>query len=1006
MGADYRYGRDDDEAAGEDPRSYGPSGPADRAYGQAPPPPPGPGYPGPNPGPDPRRGPVPGPIPGPGPGPGASGARSYGAPAPGGPVGPAGPAGPTGGGTGRRGIREPVYGEAVPPPPPPPGNQTRRIPGFDGESPMDTEVGDYRTGLPAPRRSRLEERQEARRRQSGNAASQERSTQYERSPLDGRSTRNGASRPGAGPGGPKRPIRRTGYHRYFDYPRTGKLGWRQWMPSVKQVSSFILGGIFLLIGLVAFEYYTVQIPTDPPLAQASVFQYSDGSTQFATTGTTTRIEVNLDQVPLVVQQAIVSAENKTFWTDPGVSYTGTARALIDDIAGGSDLQGGSTLTQQYVKNTYFNDDKTLSRKVDEIFIALKISHTESKQWILQQYLNTVFFGRDAYGIEAASKAWLGEDIGSVTTPSQAALLASLVNQPTYFSSGFQGVGSDPDAVAALKSRWTYVLGQMVANNNITAAQAASAVFPTPITTGTNTTVTNQQENTNQQMETAADQWLDNWAAANKTTDPNTPTSEEVGAGGYTVITTFNQTDMQLAQDAVTKEFTDKVNPAQGWYNQNLFPGLAAVNPKNGQMIAFYGGTEPYNDATQRQVQPGSTFKAFTLATAYSEGYSENSFMDGTDPWPKKGDPNDAAILAGGPNSYKTVTNDGLSGPSLSFNVATADSVNTAFVRLEQQVGPSKVLQMVNNFGISNANGSAKGLDNSSGLTLGIASVDPARMADAYSTFPDNGLEYPLVEVLEVKEPNGNIWKPNVQPVQVVQPSVAETVTNTLWNVTHLPGATGCGDSYDCATKQADLNNIAGKTGTSTMDFSGIDGDAANLGPDMKYVQEDKDRGYSTAAIWFNGYTSNLEVAVDVSRAVTDSKGQQIPFPVDNIAYGGSDYGATYSLSIWADFMKLMQSNPVVGGDPPFTQPTPNAAALILNSPTATPTPTATAPTTPPGLPTFTPQPCPTDTGFPGNPGGHQCTGEPTAPASPTPTPPFTIPTIPTATPTVRHSKHS
>jgi membrane peptidoglycan carboxypeptidase len=1020
MGDYHQYGRgdgtDDDSAPEGRPRGYGQPDP----YGQADPPDPGPGnrgYGQPGQQPPPQSG-------------GGGGRRGYGsAPPPpqqpysrGGHAAPKGPAGPSGqpgapdprgygGGAGgggyggpdyggspdysrpvdsynapsRRGPQPPIRGEVVPGGSGgtrrmPPADDTRQLPGQ--ESPDA-----YNTRLPPPRStSRLEERRAARAKGGTDPASQERSNRYDPSPLDGRSTRNGASRAagaGTGPGGPKRPLKKVGYHRYFDYPRTNKDGWQHWMPSIKQVCSAFLGGFFLLIGLVAFEYFSVQIPNDPPLAQASVFQYSDGNTQFLSTGNTTRIDVTLGKVPTVMQNAIVSAENKTFWTDPGVSYTGIVRSVIND-AEGKPLEGGSTLTQQLVKNTYLTDSQTFSRKLDEIFISLKISHSENKDWVLEHYLNTVDFGRNASGVEAASKLWLGKDISQVTDPSDAALLASLVNAPSTFAAGYRATNPDPAAAAALVSRWKYVLQQMADNDYISQAQVTSAVFPTIVSANQGSGVSTQSL----QMEDAVNSWLDSWNTAHP--GQNTPTADDVSSGGYTVTTTFNSTYMQLAAQAVQDQLLSKLNSS--WYDQNLYPGLAAVDPKTGDLVAFYGGQTEENNATQRQVQPGSTFKAFTLATAYSEGYSENSYMDGTNPWPEKGDPNDAAILATG--SYSVVHNDGYSAPSVTFAQATADSINTAFVRTEQEIGPSKVLAMVNNLGINSSN--ALNLDDSSGLTLGISSVSPARMADAYSTFPNNGDENPLVEVQQIIRPNGTVWKPTVTPSQVITPTVAETVTDTLTHVTHDPGATACGTHADCATTQTGMQNIAGKTGTSTMDFSGIDADAANLSGDMQYLNRST---YTTAAIWFNGFTSNLEVAVDVSRWVTDSQGKAIAWPVDNINNKGNLAGATYPLSIWSEFMKSMQSTPL-GGDPAFIKPTPQAGAQVLNSPTAAPTPTATP------TPTVTVTPSPTATCTGGGGGGFFGGGQSCGPGGPS-NPPTNPPTggpsgQPSATPSTKH----
>jgi hypothetical protein len=221
------------------------------------------------------------------------------------------------------------------------------------------------------RRSRSEERQEARgrgRRGAGN----------------GRDGRDGQ--------GPAGPGDLSGYHRVFDYPRGGKSGWRKFMPSFKQVLSFGLTGFFLLVGMVAWAYATAQVP-DPnsvSLAQSSSYEYSTGKS-FYSAGTN-RQNVSITQIPKVVQYAVMSAEDRGYLTEPGISVTGIARALKNDLlSSGGNLQGGSTITQQYVKNAFLTQTQSFSRKFSEIFISVKMSQKYSKDEILQDYLNTIYF---------------------------------------------------------------------------------------------------------------------------------------------------------------------------------------------------------------------------------------------------------------------------------------------------------------------------------------------------------------------------------------------------------------------------------------------------------------------------------------------------------------------------------------------------------------------------------------------------------------------------------------
>ena len=179
-------------------------------------------------------------------------------------------------------------------------------------------------------------------------------------------------------------------------------------------------------------FYTltdVPRPETLPLPQVATIQYADGST-LARIGSVDRTIVHLEQVPKHVRWAVLAAEDRSFYSEPGVSIRGTLRAALSDVTGG-DTQGGSGITQQYVKNAYLSNAQTLSRKLKELMIAVKLSREYTKDQILEFYLNTVYFGRDAYGIEAAAQAYFGEHVEQLTT-AQGALLAGLLRAPGYY----------------------------------------------------------------------------------------------------------------------------------------------------------------------------------------------------------------------------------------------------------------------------------------------------------------------------------------------------------------------------------------------------------------------------------------------------------------------------------------------------------------------------------------------------------------------------------------------
>ena len=222
--------------------------------------------------------------------------------------------------------------------------------------------------------------------------------------------------------------------------------------------------------LVGIGYATTPIPNPSTFAtaQQTTIYYSDGKTPLASLGNTTRVDVPLSQVPLAVQHAVLAAEDRHYYSEPGISPTGIIRALITDIRGGEISQGGSTITQQYVKNAYLTSQRTFTRKFKEIFISVKLANERSKSQILEDYLNTIYFGRGAYGIQAAAHAYFNVDVSKLDA-AQGAVLAATISQPSYYDPAINP--------AASKARWQYVISGMVSQHWLTSSQASSMHYP-------------------------------------------------------------------------------------------------------------------------------------------------------------------------------------------------------------------------------------------------------------------------------------------------------------------------------------------------------------------------------------------------------------------------------------------------------------------------------------------------------------------------------------------------
>ncbi|MBO3750675.1 penicillin-binding protein [Streptosporangiaceae bacterium NEAU-GS5] len=678
----------------------------------------------------------------------------------------------------------------------------------------------------------------------------------------------------------------------------------------------IAGGAFIVavVGMFAIVWAMTPIPDSTQAAataQGSVIYYRDGKTVLAKPGVN-RINVSLDKVPQVVRDAVIAAENRTFYRDQGVSLSGTARAMWSTVTG-QQLQGGSTITQQLVRNYYsgLSQERSATRKLKEIMIALKVDRSQSKDWVLEQYLNTIYFGRGAYGIQAAAQAYFNKDVSKLTA-AEGAYLAAVIQQPTRFANP---LGAD---LTAVQARWRSVINGMTQTGALTAAEAAQQTFPALA----------------KQKDPLPLDGQNGYMLAQVTAELHRLgyTDEDINQGGLKITTTFDKKLMALAEESV-KAVLPSSTP------KKVRTGLAAIDPGTGEVVAFYGGRferNQYDNAFSAKVQAGSTFKPYTLAAALENGLDLGTRVYGNSPL-RVASAKTAIPNAGG-ESF---------GSAIDLVQATRHSVNTAFVDLGQKVGLDKVAAIVRAVGIPQEQIAAQ--EAYPTFPLGTSSVSAVQQASGFATFAANGIHREAHVIRSIKDVRGAVKPHTVEGVRAFAKQTAADATYAMEQVV-LGGTGTAARLYD--------RPVAGKTGTT-------------------------DEG---AALWFDGYTPQLAVAVNMFR--DDNKAVQIP------GYGDL-YGGTFPAQIWKYFMtKAMEGKPVKefpepsdwrygyydGGYDQQTGDTGDNQDLVVPTPGETPT----------GLPTDQPTDGPTD--------APPTDGPPTEP--PTDQPTDQPPDQPTANPTL------
>lgn len=632
--------------------------------------------------------------------------------------------------------------------------------------------------------------------------------------------------------------------------RKGKIKKRSIVWRMRRV--FYLGALALVV-LIAGTITVlgrVELPVDPKLAPieaqtsflcSSEVQVNCNSTNAMAQlhGTEDRVLVTYDQIPEVMRQAVVSAEDKDFFEHGGVDPVGIARAAYRDIQGSGVRQGGSTITQQYVKQTYLTSEQTLVRKIKEAVMAVKLEQQISKEEILTRYLNTVYFGRGAYGVQAAARAWFDHDLGKLNA-GEAAFLAGLLRNPN---------GADPHrGEASLKEavrRRHVVLLRMEEDGYITKDQRlfyeSIPMDPNdPSLNGAPPFIVPPPKASVLGGEVKGKQWgseyfaehVRRWLIKEFGTDT-------VYGGGLKVYTTLDLDMQKAAHDAVTSTLNQQGDPAAS---------IVAIDDQ-GHIKAMLGGLDYESSQVNLATgeggtgrQPGSTFKTFALADAVKKGYSIRSVL----PAPSKIEiPLDQC-----PNGDKEWTVRGGPGGPISMISATRNSTNTFYAQLMAQMSPVDVVNLANEMGVSAE------VNPVCAVVLGGGEVSPLDMAAGYSTIANGGVAKSPIVVTRVEFPDGRVvnYQPNSK--EVLTPEQAGRVTYALEKV--IDGGTGKAAAFG--------RPAAGKTGTTQ----------------------------SNADAWFVGFTPKLTAAVWMGYPT----GQ---IPMKNV-HGIEVQGGTFPAEMWRKFM--------------------------------------------------------------------------------------------------------
>jgi membrane peptidoglycan carboxypeptidase len=585
------------------------------------------------------------------------------------------------------------------------------------------------------------------------------------------------------PGGPSGPNRATGLRpppprdpgrRNRTPVKVKGSWWRHW--TVRKVLGIVLGivGLFIVLAaiVVAVAYEKTPVPTDA-MAATSYSQsvvYSADGTLVGRFGSTNREMLSYEQLSQskYLVNAVLAAEDRNFFHEGGISPMGIARASYEDARGNDgSLQGGSTITQEFVRQYYsgIGTQQTFSRKIKEIFVSLKIGKDKSKQWILTNYLNTIYLGDGAYGVEAAAQTYFGEPVAKLTL-AQAAVIAAVIQQPSTYPL--------PQYRAQLVNRWHYVLDGMVQTGAITQQQAAAMKFPkmgdyVPQSVGSD----------------VWDPYVLNMVQ-NELEDVYHLTSSQILNGGYVIRTSINDAKMAALYQSVRDGEAQIDESSVPFSPTTMHAGAVLEDPSTGAIEALYPGpgyagskyngtgkviSQSYcakihcqqNMAVYAREQVGSSFKPYILALAVKEGMNvQTSTLDGYNFQyiPPDSKPTTYPSTSPGGSGWSgQVTNDdtGENGP-YTPQVAMAASINTAYADLWHVVaGPDgqNVVQFAQELGVNTQASGLESMRDEYGIALGQASLSVSEQATMLATIDDGGIYHDAHVITKITRANAS-----------------------------------------------------------------------------------------------------------------------------------------------------------------------------------------------------------------------------------------------------------
>lgn len=480
-----------------------------------------------------------------------------------------------------------------------------------------------------------------------------------------------------------------------------------------------------------------------------------------------RESVDMDEISPHAPQAVVAIEDYRFYQHVGVDPKGLARAFYHNVRALKVVEGGSTITQQLAKNLYLTHERTLSRKVKELYYAIQLERHYTKEELLNKYLNVVYFGQGAYGIQVAANTYFDKDAKDLTL-AESAWLAGMVKAPSYYS--------EPKNFADTRKRQVLVLNRMAELNYISEAERDEAK--------------KEQINANPTQRQNIKKAGYFVAELIKQLDKVLPDgADAIYSAGLHIETTLDLEMQRAAEEAFARGLADKPADLQG--------GLVAINPTNGHVVALVGGRDynqsQLNRAVETKRQPGSAFKPFVYATALEQGLTG------------------ASTFFSGPISIKTASGEyqpenydrKYAYRPMTLKEAVKKSDNVVAVQLINQVRPEAVANISHRLGIQSK------LDPYLSLALGSSSVSPLEMASAYGAFANSGIAQQPIFYTRVTDRNGNVLvEQRSRATRVLNDQQAYVMTDMLKSVLQ-PGGTGGQLATTLAGRPA-----AGKTGTT------------------------------------------------------------------------------------------------------------------------------------------------------------------------------------------------